>query len=372
MATVEIPPPKPRRPAGQARRRLPHVRAPRESWQDGRRLAPAGKGFIVLVIALVFAAFLNARGMHKTAAEQKPGAARDVALWLTARLVDVSSAFDLDAPRSALKGALGRSGDDNVNGQVHFAQAGRAGAAGSAGAASAAGQPPPMPLFGPAKPARVYITGDSLITDPASSFLDLAHQSRVINVVSVDEHAATGLAQPEIFNWFDYLPQQAKQLRPDVVVITLGGNDGLDLEGSSGGQSFGSQAWRTEYGRRVGGVMNDFTSVGARVVWVGLPITRDASLAAHYRVINQVDYQEARMRPGYVTFVDLYSRFSNKNGQYSDYLPGVGGQVVHVRASDGIHYDTGGSDIVAHAIAHAIPLLVRLETSDPDFAPPQR
>lgn len=317
----------------------------------------------MLVIALVFAALLNARGMHKTAAEGSPGPVRDVSLWLTARLVDVSSAFDLDEPRAGLKEALGRSNDDSVNSEIHFAHSVII-AGGSAASQS-------LPVFTPAHRLRVYMTGDSLVTDPASSFLSLAPPSKVINVVSDDPHAATGLAQPEIFNWFDYLPQQVKLLKPNLVVITLGGNDGLDLSGSGGGQGFGSAAWRKEYGRRVGGVMDDFISAGARVVWLGLPITRDSDLAAHYRVINQVDSYEASLRAGYVTYVDLYSRFSTKNGQYADYLPGSNGQVVHVRGSDGIHYDTPGADIVAHMVARAIPRLVRLQTTDPDFAAAQ-
>src|SRR5437764_1757564 len=370
MATVEIAPQE--QPEGlDGRRARSRPRRPIRPGPDGRRLIPAGKGFMVLVIALVFAAFLNARGMHKTAAEQSPGAARDVAMWLTARLVDVSSALDLDTPRSALKEALGRSGDDKVNSRINFAAPLVAQGRASPGGASGTTKPPPMPVFTPAKPLRLYITGDSLITDPAASFLDLAQQSKVIDVVGNDPHAATGLAQPEIFNWFDYLPEQLKAVRPSLVVFSVGGNDGLDLSGSGGGQSFGTPEWRREYGRRVGGLMDDFIAGGARVVWVGLPIPRDGSLAAHYRVVNQVDSDQARLRPGYVTFVDLYSRFSDKNGHYSDYLPGVGGQVVHVRAADGIHYDTAGADIVAHAIARAIPTLVQLKTSDPDFAPPQ-
>src|SRR5947209_16151596 len=178
MATVELPPEDrlqvpdapPTPPAREPRR--PRRRRPSE-----RRLAPAGKGFIVLLIALVFAAFLNARGMHKTAAEQSPGAVRDVSMLLTARLVDVSSALDLDQPRSSLKEALGRKNDDTVNSQVSFAHP-LVAAGGAAGAAGGVGQAPP-PVFGPARPLRVYITGDSLVTDPASSFLDLAQQSKV-------------------------------------------------------------------------------------------------------------------------------------------------------------------------------------------------
>ena len=211
--------------------------------------------------------------------------------------------------------------DDTVDTHITFARVPLTGAGGNANDTART-----LPLFTPARPLRVYITSDSLVTDPAASFQDLAGQSRVINVLSVDPHAATGLAQPEIFDWFDYLPQQARQLRPNLVVITLGGNDGLDLSGADGGQSFGSAAWRAEYARRAGGVMDDFISVGAKVVWLGLPISRESDLAAPYRVINQVDSEQARLRAGNVTFVDLYRRFADKNGQYSDYLPGVGGR----------------------------------------------
>src|SRR5436305_6299847 len=120
MATVEIPPQdQADNLDGRGSRSRPG--RPGGPGPDGRRLIPAGKGFMVLVIALIFATFLNARGMHKTAAEQSPGAARDVALWLSARLVDVSSALDLDMPRSALKDVLGRDGDDKVNSQINFA-----------------------------------------------------------------------------------------------------------------------------------------------------------------------------------------------------------------------------------------------------------
>jgi hypothetical protein len=273
--------------------------------------------------------------------------------------VDLSSALGFDYPRTWLKDILGRGSDDTVDAKVTFYRPRKA----------------PVPtssvpaLFTPTHPLRVYITGDSLITDPGSSFLQLAQQSGVIKSLGLDPHAATGLAQPEIFNWFDFLPVQAKHLRPDLVVITLGGNDGLDLSGSNGGQSFGSPAWDQEYGRRVGGVMDDFISYGAKVIWVGLPITRDSSLAAHYRTINAVAQQQANLRSGNVVFLDLYRRFEDKNGSYSDYLPGVNGQLVHVRAADGIHYDTPGADIVAHEIAQAIAKLFRLQTNDPDFGP---
>lgn len=329
----------------------------------GRRRAPAGHAVIVLAIALLLASLLNARGMHKTAAEQPPGSGRDAALWLSSAWVDLSSAFLLDKPRSLVKDALGRSDDDTVSSTIRFHQPVLA--RGGQAVASV-----PRPVFTAAHPMRLYVTGDSLMTDPSSILFDLATSSNVIAPVGpADIHAATGLAQPETFNWFEHLPQQAKALRPNLVVITIGGNDGLDLSGTGGGQQFGTDAWRIEYGRRVGGVMDDFIADGAKVVWVGLPITRDANLSARYRLMNQLYAAEVRLRSHNAAFVDIYSRFADSQGNYADYLPDASGQLVHLRASDGIHYDTPGATIVAHAIAHAMSQLVDLRTTDADFAP---
>lgn len=312
--------------------------------------------------------------MHKTAAEQPPGTARNAALWLTSRLVNVTGAIGLDEPRSLIKAVLGRSNDDTVNAKIIFRHVvtPAAGASRRAAAESPTTRKPvvALPTFSASKPLKLYMTGDSLITDPGSAFLDLAHRSGVINELPPEPHTASGLAQPEIFNWFDYLPHQAQTLRPNLVVLTLGGNDGLTLSGSGGGEAFDTPGWRREYARRVGGVMDDFISYGAKVIWLGLPIPRDGDLAARYRVINQVERQEAQQRAGDVAYLDLYKRFEDSSGHYSDYLPGPGGQLVHVREPDGVHYDIAGAEIIAHLIAHTIPLLVHLKTSDPDFALP--
>ena len=94
-------------------------------------------------------------------------------------------------------------------------------------------------------------------------------------VGGVDGRVATGLERPDVFNWFRYLPEQLRALRPDVVVLGFGGNDdhgymtglpkGVSIDG------FDTPSWRKEYGRRVGGLMDAITRAGGYVVWIGLP-----------------------------------------------------------------------------------------------------
>lgn len=319
-----------------------------------RRPLPAGHAFLVLAGALVLAAFLNARGMHKTAAEQPAGAPRDIALTLTAGLAGVSGFVGLDEPRRALKSALGRAGDDTISSRVSFARARRR----PPDTASAVARP----AFSPAHPLRLYLTGDSLLYDPEKEILERVQGVGAIEAVGpgVDTHAATGLAQPLVFNWFEYLPKQAASLRPNLVVLGFGGNDGQPLFGDGGGQPFGTPEWIAEYARRVGGVMDDFAAAGAKVMWVGLPIVRDPELSARFALMNRIYAAQAARRPGQVYFLDVYARFADARGRYADYLKDSSGQLALMRKPDGIHYELAGAKVVTDEVIAHLGRLVSL------------
>ena len=93
------------------RRRRPRPR----TAEGGRRLHSAGSAIVVSLAGLAIALFLNAPGLHKSATIQPEGWKRDVALAVTGPLQSVSGALLLDRPRQALKSALGRSDDDEID-----------------------------------------------------------------------------------------------------------------------------------------------------------------------------------------------------------------------------------------------------------------
>jgi hypothetical protein len=335
-------PPAPARPAAEG---APH----------GRRLAPAGHAFIVLVIALSLAVLLNAKGMRKTAHEQPPGAPRDVAVALTGALSAVTGFVQLDEPRQGVQGVLGRADEDRISTRVAFAKR---------RVPPRAAKPAAKPVYSAARPLRLYLTGDSLMSDPAKVLLEKVQgDAAFASVGPVDTHAATGLAQPLAFNWFEYLPERQRALRPAVVVLGFGGNDGQDLFGDGGGQHFGTPEWSQEYARRVGGIMDDFTTRGTKVVWCGLPIPRDPDLAERFRIMNAVYAQEAARRKGDVVYLDLYRRFATRKGRYADYLPDSGGRLVKMRKPDGIHLELAGAEIVATEVLAHLDELVTLKSA---------
>jgi hypothetical protein len=324
-----------------------------------RRTQPAGHALVVMVIALVLATVLNAKGMHKTAAEQTQGPRRDVALALTGALSAVTGFFQIDEPRKVLQAGLGRAGDDDVNEKIAFTHRPRPGVPTTKGTPP---RPVRKPVFTAARPMRLYIAGDSLIGGPGQVVENEGSDRPNVKLVGpgLDYRVSTGLAQPGVFNWFSYLPSKVSQLKPNVVVMSFGGNDGQSLFGTGGGEQYGTPEWMAEYRRRVAGLMDEVLARKARIVWVGLPIPRDPSLAAKFRVMNGIFSSEAAKRPGLVAYVDNYKRFEAPNGGYADYLRDAGGTFVKVRASDGVHYDIGGAQIVSDEIFKAMGRVVDL------------
>jgi uncharacterized protein len=173
-----------------------------------------------------------------------------------------------------------------------------------------------------------------------------------------DGRVATGLERPDVFNWFQHVAMRVRELKPQAVVFDFGGNDdhgymtGLPKGVSIG--DFGSPSWRSEYARRVGGVMDIANRAGAFVIWIGLPITRSPAQTQRFDTINAIVEAAARKRPGRVAFVDTYATFASETGGFAQYLPDTNGNQVLVRAPDGVHFANAGGDIIARMVLHAL------------------
>jgi hypothetical protein len=302
-----------------------------------------------MVAALGLALLLNATGVHKAAYGQPAGWKRDVAIAVTGPLADVSHALLLDRPRKAVQAAIGRSGEDEIDTAIELPST-----------------PPPLPRPTPAKPRRklaftperrlrLWIAGDSLVITPGQSIVRAAGASPVIESVGgIDGRVATGLERPDVYNWFSAIRQRLRELEPRAVVLGFGGNDdhgymtGLP-EGVSIGP-FGSDSWRREYARRVGGVMDTINRAGAFLVWIGLPITRSPEQTQRFDTINAVVERQASRRKGRVAFLDTYTLFAGDDGGFTQYLTSAGGSVQKVRAGDGVHFERAGGDIIAREV----------------------
>jgi hypothetical protein len=329
----------------------PRRRPRRRTGEGGRRLHSAGSAVVVLLAGIAIAMLLNAPGLHKSATIQPEGWKRDVALAVTGPLESVSGALFLDQPRRALKAALGRSHDDDIDTAVALPEGTPEEPAGDETPAT----PPKREKFSPGRQLRLWIAGDSLVVVPGESLLRAVAGNRAIAPAGkIDGRIASGLERPDVFNWFTYVREQMRSRKPRAVVLMFGGNDdhgfmtGLP-EGREVG-SFGSPSWRTEYRRRVGAVMDTIAGANAFLVWIGLPISHDAEQTLRYDVINSIVQSEAAKRPGRASYLDTYFFFAGEDGGFAEYIENDAGKLVKMRADDGVHFERPAGDLIAEKV----------------------
>ena len=345
-------------PARQAPEPPPRrARTPRDE-RPTRRQWSAGHALVVCVLALAIGLLLNAPGIHKSAYNKPAGWERDVALAFTGPLAGVSHALLLDRPRKGVQALVGRSGADEIHTDLGIpAPSPKVSPTRPVGTHPSRPKPaaPRKLAFSPQKKLKIWIAGDSLVITPGYAIVRATGASPAMDAVgSVDGRVATGLTRPDVFNWFDEIRRQVKELRPRAVVLAFGGNDdkaymtGLP-EGTELGD-FGSWSWRKEYGRRVGGLMDTINRAGAFVIWIGLPQTRSPDQTRRFDVVNAVAEKQARKRAGRAAYIDTYTMFAGDDGGFAQYLPDASGGLEKVRADDGVHFERAGGDMIARVV----------------------
>lgn len=321
----------------------------------------AARAVVVILLALVAASFLDAQGLRKTAHSQPPGTERDVSVWLTSRLADASHALYLDRPRHALKVALGRGDDDVIDTRVVLGPppkqspppAGKGGPTPPARVHHRARPPVAKETYTVSRPLRVWVAGDSLAEVPGQSLERITGEHGSIDVLAVESRLATGLTRPDVYNWFTRFRRALTELRPRVAVLSFGADDSHDyMTGVAGGRAvgpIGSASWAAEYRRRVAGVTRELNAAGVYVVWLGVPISRSPNRNVRFRFVDHILSSVARNDRTGAVYIDTYSLFA-RGGEYHDYLRSGNGQLVLMRAPDGVHYTTPAGDLVANAV----------------------
>jgi hypothetical protein len=315
-------------------------------------MLPAYKGIAILVLALVFAALLEAAGLRKQAQIQPAGFERNVALAVTRPLLRVSRALHLTTPRHELQLAIGRGNEDQIDTQVHLSLPPPAG---PLERPTPRRKPKPRrrpaaapkPVFTPAHPLRVWVAGDSLAQIPGDA---LERVGGPIDVVGVESRLSTGLARPDLYNWFTRVQQAPAQLHPKVAVFSFGADDAHDyMAGVPAGRTIGplgSPTWDAEYERRVDGVTREMNADGIYVVWLGLPIPDGPGFKKSFPIVNRILEAVVKKHPRTSTYVDTWHLLDDAHGRYTAYLR-VHGKLTLMRLPDGVHYTEAAGDLIA-------------------------
>ncbi len=134
----------------------------------------------------------------------------------------------------------------------------------------------------------------------------------------------------------------------DAVVMMIGANDRRGIYAADGklAAAYHSPQWPAVYRARVDAFMDGVTAHSVPLVWVLLPVMRDADWDIDCRQITAIISEAADARP-LVATVATRPLTLDPEGRYAAYLKDAKGQQRLVRDADGIHFTDYGYDMIA-------------------------
>jgi uncharacterized protein len=316
-----------------------------EPRRDRDLTTPAGRVLGVIVIALAVAWLFNSEAVVRAGEGMQPGPTRDVVLSLGRPVDDVAGAVGLHLPREGL---------DLAFGQEDKTEAGTELETGSTEILRRKTERQTFRQPTRAEPLRMLVTGDSQAEFIGQRLSDQSPEG-LVEVETVARNG-TGLTNPAFFNWEVNAEQEIGERDPDAVVMSIGGNDGFNVQTSDGSlYDPGEPGWETEFARRVAVVSQALSGDGERpVYWVPPATARDPELNDIFASQNRAVERAAEAVPA-LRYVDVYSTLNR--GRYSDSLR-IDGRRVLARQPDGVHFTREG------AVA---PVRLILDTMAEDF-----
>jgi uncharacterized protein len=341
--------------------------------------------FVTIVVCLLLWTLLASPILKRSAEAGPIGSRRTAALTLLRPLVAISDALLLSNATATVERALGRDPNEQPGGELALPafdlpyESDAAPAApspagdgkdqandreGKGGGGFGAGAEPvvdPIRTPTPSNRLRIAVIGDSLSQGLGPAIQRWMNPS-VVRLLSLGR-PSTGLSRQDYFNWQAGMREIVEQFRPDLVFVMLGSND-AQAQVSPGGSAIpvGTWEWVHGYLDRAEQLIREATRAGTRVVWVGIPIVKERQHWGFYRNVNEI-YGEAAASDPNSTYVDTWNAFEGRDGGYSAFVRNDHGQLVEVRAADGVHFTQTGYGMLGR---------LALRAADEAFGMPQR
>ncbi len=214
----------------------------------------------------------------------------------------------------------------------------------------------------PKRPLSVVVYGDSQATDLFSGLRWIAPRTRHLRFKR-RSLGGTGLVRDDQFDWERKIVRLIANDRPDIIVISLGGNDRQALRLGRARLKHFTMQWWLEYRRRAAAVMRAARASGARVYWLSLPPVRSTRTTQDYYKLNTF-FSDLTRREG-VGFVNITPLFASRKGLYQAAGRDVFGRRRRLRRADGIHYSIHGARLLAYNVVREISRNTGEDTATP-------
>ncbi|EAS50670.1 conserved hypothetical protein [Aurantimonas manganoxydans SI85-9A1] len=202
----------------------------------------------------------------------------------------------------------------------------------------------------------VLVVGDFMADSLAKGLSDVYADNADV-VVKARANGSSGLVREDYYNWRTSLGPIMEEEKPAVVVMMIGSNDRQQIDTGSGSASLRSDAWVAEYQKRIAAIAGTAKEKNVPLVWVGVPSFKFDRMSEDMIFLNDLYSKGVASVSG--EFVDVWDGFVDANGGFVYSGPGVSGQKVQLRGSDGITMTGDGADKLAFFAERAITKRLR-------------
>lgn len=222
---------------------------------------------------------------------------------------------------------------------------------------------PSTPALAAAPAANVVVIGDSLAYMLAQGLTEAAADRPGFTVVRKAKESS-GLVRDDFYDWGKAVRDLlAGPDRIGALVVMIGSNDRQELRDEAGRHEPLSPRWLALYAARVGAIADLLKERKIPFLWVGMPIMKYERYSADMGRLNEIYRDKAEAAGG--RYVDVWDAFADEAGRYSVFGPDVSGQIVKLRASDGVHFTRAGARKLAHFVEQRLRALIDLDRKAP-------
>ena len=222
---------------------------------------------------------------------------------------------------------------------------------------------PPKKIIPPTRPPKsistILVVGDSISVGLGMAIAAEAKDRPGLRVLSKGKESS-GLNSPRFYNWNKHLEQFIKSGRPDVVVVSIGGNDAHNGSGSA--------KWAEKWSTRLKNFLHIALDKGLPVYLVELPPMKKPDFNRKVKKANKVMRDVCSTLPD-CTFVETWPLVAAGG---KSYVKGkkVNGRYVTLRTRDGAHFTFTGYRVLGREILDEIDrqeaaVLARFKKADP-------
>lgn len=226
-----------------------------------------------------------------------------------------------------------------------------------AGSASATPATPPAPPAPKAKrragatgPLKVWTMGDSTAQPVGQALENIAHSDGRFKARTFFKNSS-GLVNQNKADWYDIARKELATGAPDILVVSLGPNDAMDLTSKDKKERYtlASDGWTHEYARRMVGFAKMFEDKGVRVYLSGHVFDPEKKHAPMMKAVDSA-LAEAGSALENGAFFDTFALFTNADGTFQEQAEGPDGKLAATRGHDKLHLTGAGGHAAAKAL----------------------